>query len=58
MPYKYDAVVLGAGVLGLSIAQELTDRGYTVVIVAKDLPNNPHSQGFASPWAGCNWLVH
>ncbi|WVQ75285.1 hypothetical protein IAR50_004899 [Cryptococcus sp. DSM 104548] len=51
----YDAVVLGAGVLGLSIAHELTRKGLKVAVVAKDLPEDLDSTGFASPWAGANW---
>ncbi|WRT68770.1 uncharacterized protein IL334_005750 [Kwoniella shivajii] len=52
----YDAVVLGSGVLGLSIARELHQRGVKVAIVAKDLAEDSNSVGFASPWAGCNWF--
>ncbi|WVQ96390.1 hypothetical protein IAU59_003495 [Kwoniella sp. CBS 9459] len=52
---KYDAVVLGCGVLGLSIAHELTDKGLKVAVVGKDLPEDVESTGFASPWAGANW---
>ncbi|RSH85735.1 hypothetical protein EHS25_003876 [Saitozyma podzolica] len=52
----YDAVVLGAGVIGLSIALELHSRGLKVAVVARDLPDDSDSVGFASPWAGCNWF--
>ncbi|OCF33381.1 D-amino-acid oxidase [Kwoniella heveanensis BCC8398] len=52
---RYDAVVLGCGVLGLSIAHELTDRGLKVAVVGKELPEDVESTGFASPWAGANW---
>ncbi|WRT69394.1 uncharacterized protein IL334_006378 [Kwoniella shivajii] len=52
---KYDAVILGCGVLGLSIAHELTRKGLKVAVVGKDLPEDIHSTGFASPWAGANW---
>ncbi|ORY25531.1 hypothetical protein BCR39DRAFT_543895 [Naematelia encephala] len=52
----YDALVLGAGVIGLSIARELHQRGLKVAIVARDLPDEAHSTGFSSPWAGCNWF--
>ncbi|WOO83412.1 D-amino-acid oxidase [Vanrija pseudolonga] len=51
----FDALVLGAGVYGLSIATELINRGLKVAIVARDLPEDLTSTGFASPWAGCNW---
>jgi D-amino-acid oxidase len=56
-------------VIGLSAAIELGRKGLKVVIVAKDLPEDTESVGFASPWAvstslhlllltdvqGCNW---
>ncbi|ORY35027.1 hypothetical protein BCR39DRAFT_144032 [Naematelia encephala] len=51
----YEVVVIGAGVQGLSIAQELTNRGYRVAIIARDLPEDLHSAAFASPWAGADW---
>ncbi|KAJ6108206.1 hypothetical protein N7523_009529 [Penicillium sp. IBT 18751x] len=43
--------VLGAGVIGLLSALALTDAGYKVTIVARDLPGD-ESQDWASPWAG------
>jgi len=57
-----DVVVVGAGgkhpewirlmlVIGLSAAIELRRKGLNVVIVAKDLPEDTESVGFASPWA-------
>jgi len=68
---KYDVVILGAGVIGLSIALELENEGWRPAIVARDLPDDTFSTGFASPWAvgcltrkfsgidlmlqGCNW---
>nr|XP_019045105.1 D-amino-acid oxidase [Kwoniella bestiolae CBS 10118]OCF24035.1 D-amino-acid oxidase [Kwoniella bestiolae CBS 10118] len=52
----YDAVVLGSGVVGLSIALELQSRGIKVAIVARDIADDSNSIGFASPWAGCNWF--
>ncbi|CCV00224.1 unnamed protein product [Malassezia sympodialis ATCC 42132] len=50
-----EAVVLGAGVLGLTSALELRKKGYTVTVLARDLPSDLTSQSFASPWAGANW---
>lgn len=62
--------VLGAGVLGLTTALELQQKGYHVTILARDLPpsaiaaasdapeqDDPQlaSQDWASPWAGFNW---
>ncbi|WWD20034.1 hypothetical protein CI109_104507 [Kwoniella shandongensis] len=52
---KYDAVVVGCGVLGLSIANELTRKGLKVAVVGRELPEDVQSTGFASPWAGANW---
>ena len=44
------SIVLGAGVIGLTSALVLTERGYDVTIVARDMPTDLSSQGFASPW--------
>lgn len=44
-------VVLGAGVVGLSCGLALAQKGYRVHFVARDLPDDSTSQGFASPWA-------
>jgi hypothetical protein len=48
---KYDVVILGAGVIGLSIALELENEGWKPAILARDLPDDTLSTGFASPWA-------
>lgn len=48
---RFDCVILGSGVLGLTIALELTKRGLRVAVVAKDLAEDATSTGFASPWA-------
>lgn len=42
-------------VIGLTSALVLAEAGYFVSIVARDLPEDSTSQGFASPWAGANW---
>ncbi|SNX86808.1 related to D-amino-acid oxidase [Melanopsichium pennsylvanicum] len=55
MTCKPHVVVVGAGVLGLTNAFELRERGYRVTILARDLPQDSFSQTFASPWAGANW---
>ncbi|PCH34190.1 FAD dependent oxidoreductase [Wolfiporia cocos MD-104 SS10] len=55
---KTEVVILGAGVIGLSIAHVLTTKfpnAYNVRIVARDMPGDLSSQAFASPWAGANW---
>jgi 2-polyprenyl-6-methoxyphenol hydroxylase-like FAD-dependent oxidoreductase len=38
-------------VYGLTIATDLANRGVRVAIVARDLPEDVTSTGFASPWA-------
>ncbi|KPV76929.1 uncharacterized protein RHOBADRAFT_24783 [Rhodotorula graminis WP1] len=48
-------VVLGTGVVGLSCGLVLSRQGYRVHFIARDLPEDSTSQGFASPWAGANW---
>ncbi|BGP37327.1 D-amino acid oxidase [Rhodotorula kratochvilovae] len=55
MPADKRIVVLGAGVVGLSCGLALAQKGYRVHFVARDLPEDSTSQGFASPWAGANW---
>ena len=50
-PRALDAIIIGAGVTGLSIGLELVKRGYKIAFVAKDLPEDDQSPGFASPWA-------
>jgi len=47
-------VVLGAGVIGLTAAHVLTEGGgsdFKVTVIARDMPEDLSSQGFASPWA-------
>lgn len=39
-------------VIGCTSALELSQRGYNVTLVARDLPTDIKSQAFASPWAG------
>jgi glycine/D-amino acid oxidase-like deaminating enzyme len=38
-------------VIGLSAGIELRKKGLNVAIIAKDLPEDTESVGFASPWA-------
>lgn len=38
-------------VLGLTSALVLARQGYSVHIVARDMPEDKDSQAFASPWA-------
>jgi D-amino-acid oxidase len=50
-----NVIILGAGVIGLTVAHVLTEgKGsslFNVTIVARDMPEDLTSQGFASPWA-------
>lgn len=49
-------VILGAGVIGLTVAHVLTeDENFKVTIVARDMPEDFSSQAFASPWAAADW---
>lgn len=57
-PRALDAVIIGAGVTGLSIGLELVKRGYKIAVVAKDLPEDDQSPGFASPWAVRSLFLH
>ncbi|CDK25218.1 unnamed protein product [Kuraishia capsulata CBS 1993] len=47
-------IVLGAGVVGLSTALELVQRGHEVDIVARHLPGDIDIE-YTSPFAGANW---
>jgi D-amino-acid oxidase len=44
-----EVAIIGAGVIGLLSALTLTDSGYRVTIIARDLPGD-ESQDWASPW--------
>ncbi|KAJ8593248.1 FAD dependent oxidoreductase [Rhizopogon salebrosus TDB-379] len=51
-------VVLGAGVIGLTVAYVAAcdpDAPFDITIVARDMPGDWGSQGWASPFAGANW---
>ena len=48
---KKTVAILGAGIVGLTSAYVLLERGYSVTILARDLPWDVTSQHFASPWA-------
>ncbi|KAL4784882.1 FAD dependent oxidoreductase [Aspergillus varians] len=49
-------VILGAGIIGLNVALELSKRGYGryVTVIAKDLPGDS-AVDYTSPWAGANF---
>ena len=44
-------VVIGAGIVGLSTALALLDKGFKVTILAQWQPGDMHIQ-YTSPWAG------
>ena len=53
-------VILGAGVIGMTIAHIISgssdpSNAYEITIIARDMPEDVDSQGWASPWAGANW---
>ncbi|KAJ5679324.1 hypothetical protein N7462_007568 [Penicillium macrosclerotiorum] len=52
-----EVAVLGSGVIGLLSALTLMEAGYTVTIIARDLPGDD-SQDWASPWAGAAIFPH
>ncbi|KAJ5701305.1 hypothetical protein N7488_008853 [Penicillium malachiteum] len=47
--------ILGAGITGMAIASQLP-RDYEVTIVARNLPGDPDSTEWASPWAGAVFM--
>ncbi|KAJ5104002.1 nucleotide-binding domain-containing protein [Penicillium argentinense] len=49
--------IIGSGIIGLLSALTLTDAGYKVTIVARDLPGD-ETQDWASPWAGVSIYPH
>ncbi|KAG0328949.1 hypothetical protein BG004_002431 [Podila humilis] len=49
------AVVIGAGVVGLTTAHLLQCNGYDVTIIAADFPKDPRSPDYASTKAGAHW---
>jgi glutamyl-tRNA reductase len=46
---KMEVAIIGSGIIGLLSALTLTDAGYKVTIVARDLPGD-ESIDWASPW--------
>lgn len=56
-----EIVIIGAGVIGLSIAHVLatnTSRAFNIKIVARDMPDDLNSPAFASPWAVRIFLIY
>jgi D-amino-acid oxidase len=58
-------VVIGAGVIGLTVAVHIQDHGFQTTIVAKDLPgpfeemDSQDHLNYTSPWAGAHnrWVL-
>lgn len=42
--------IIGSGIIGLTSALALVEAGYSVTIIARDLPGDDSSQQWASPW--------
>jgi glycine/D-amino acid oxidase-like deaminating enzyme len=38
MKRSYDAIIIGAGVVGLSAAYQLSSRGLDIIVIEKDFP--------------------
>ncbi|TFY68497.1 hypothetical protein EVJ58_g967 [Rhodofomes roseus] len=53
-----NVVVLGAGVVGLSTAIRLLEKGHDVSIIAESLPTDPRSIKYTSPWAGAYHVMY
>lgn len=48
-------VVVGAGVVGLTSALVLAERGYSVAVVAESLPTDVPNSSYTSAWAGAHF---
>lgn len=46
--------VIGSGVIGLTTAILLQEKGYQVTIIASEFPGEQHSD-YTSPCAGARW---
>lgn len=44
-----EVAILGSGIIGLFSALTLTNTGYKVTVIARDLPGD-ETQDWASPW--------
>lgn len=49
-----DIIILGAGIIGCTIARTLLEKGFNVKLVAKHLPGD-EDIWYASNWAGALW---
>lgn len=48
-------IVVGAGVVGLSCALVLSEKGYKVTVIARNLPTDALTAEYTSPWAGAHF---
>lgn len=48
-------IVVGAGVIGLSAALALSEKGHEVKIIATHFPTDPLNSRYTSPWAGAHF---
>ncbi|KAF5574333.1 FAD dependent oxidoreductase [Fusarium pseudocircinatum] len=48
--FTMEVVIIGSGIIGIKSALALVEAGYSVTIVARDLPGDDSSQQWASPW--------
>lgn len=56
MNFDSRIVILGAGVLGLTTALQLAQKGYkNVSVIAKHVPGDNHPE-YTSIWAGVNYV--
>ncbi|PCH44730.1 D-aspartate oxidase [Wolfiporia cocos MD-104 SS10] len=54
-----NVVVIGAGVIGLTTALTILEKGgYNVCVVAETLPSDPKSVKYTSPWAGAYHVIY
>ncbi|RJE21015.1 FAD dependent oxidoreductase, partial [Aspergillus sclerotialis] len=52
-----EVAIIGSGIIGLLSALTLSEAGYKVTIIARDLPGD-ESHDWASPWAGAAIFPH
>ncbi|CDR40559.1 CYFA0S05e01838g1_1 [Cyberlindnera fabianii] len=50
-----EVVVVGAGVIGLTSALVLAEKGYKVRVIAAHFPTDPLNSKYTSPWAGAHF---
>ncbi|KAK0545783.1 hypothetical protein OC846_005252 [Tilletia horrida] len=55
---EHPVIIVGAGVIGLTAAVVLRERGYTVFLLGREIPTDLDSPNFASVWAGANWCSY